>query len=144
MTETEILALDGLALTEMAHRYNLAPENVLTLWDMETDAFRGCWYHNYHGEPLDAWQPHENLAQADALFRSLRTHPWAVLETLTASCAEGGWCEVGPYGGLYTPRIYWGIAWEAYCARQGRVWEKTEALALVRVSVLAVLLLGGE
>jgi hypothetical protein len=143
MTEAEILALEGPGLTWCAFSLGLFPAGDDPEHTGEVDAVTGeiTYWHNHD---WTEWRPHENLAQADALFRSLRTHLGLALETLRAACAEGGWCDVGQYGGLYIPRIYWGVAWEAHCVRQGFVCEKTEALALVRASVLAVVLLGGQ
>ena len=125
----EIRTLDGRRLTELAYRLGLAPDNVMTVWDDGTGAFRGCWYANQHGDPLTPWDPATDLAQADAVFRHLRARH--------LSCATEYWGTTGN-GKLMVYANHRGTRLLAAQVWGPGVLESSEALALVRCACLAV------
>lgn len=127
-TADAIRAMDGLALTRAAQTLGLAPPRVITVGDAYTGEYRGCWYANAEGDPLESWAPHVDIDTALAVFRTLRLSGW------------GCWQEsfehrgiVGVFGGPpqsdyeYGATCYWGTG-----------HGDTEATALLRCSVLAM------
>lgn len=125
LTRNQICALDGPALTELAHRLGLAPADVMTVWDMETDEFRGCWIHNDQGEPFRPWEPSTDIHAASDTFRSLRTRGWY---TRVAGCTRGE---------AYAEKRLAPLDYLRECVEWPRA-APTKAHALLLVSVLAV------
>ena len=125
----EIRTLDGRRLTELAYRLGLAPAEVMAIWEDSTKEFRGCWYRNQHGEPLRLWDPATDLAQADAVFRQLRARHLSCYIEYWGTTGNGKLTVYANHGGgrLLATQL-WGPG----------VLESSEALALVRCAVLAV------
>ena len=96
--------LDGPALTLLAWELGLAPQ---------------------HWTPIDKpWRPHEDLAQADAVFRGLRAHGW---NTAVEWYAPGAFGDISASHGSHMIKITWGSGED----------ETSEPLALLRCAVLA-------
>jgi hypothetical protein len=121
LTETEIRALDGPALTRLAWELGLAPDDVAARGNGSL-VFRidGRYGYMLSGD----WQPHLNLAQADAVFRGLRELGWA---TTVIHDERGGIVHTYPL-----PRKNPAMAWQAdfYIPDE-------EAAAILRCAVLA-------
>lgn len=109
MTEEEIRRLDGPSLCRLAFEMDLAPQ-----------AFRPSWAgDNDQGQ---RWHPHEDLPQADAVVRQLRARGW-----LTRVEGFATYGNVSAVQASHVIDAYW-----------GKRHDPTEAMALLRVSVLAV------
>lgn len=115
MNREMILAMDGPALVRLAWELGLAPEDVQ--WPP------GCAYA-YDAEE-HAWRPWSRLAQADAVFRQLRTRGWTTACTWFGDDRQYGEAWVGCAGA----RAY-SVRWPTDAVR--------ESMALLLVSVLAV------
>lgn len=77
MTEQELRALDGPALTVEAFRQGLAPKDVQVDEEDATVYRIPLHFHEWQGYfEWDFWEPHINLAQADAVLRKLREQGW--------------------------------------------------------------------
>lgn len=116
LTPAQIEALDGPALTRLAWELGLAPQGT------ESKGQRILAYLTALTQPPVIWRPHEDVAQADAVFRGLRAHGWW---TDVQGDADDGWCRATREG-----------------VEEEQCWPSatapTEAHALVLVSILAV------
>lgn len=121
VTPDALRAMDGSALTRLAWELGLAPESVTT-HPLDVYGSGKCYIN---GDERAPWEPHTNLAQADAVFRSLRTRGWS-----TAAY----WFQAGTYGHTQAHRaggygsLYWGEGDDI----------ASEPHALLLTSVLAV------
>lgn len=119
-----IRAMDGPALTRMAWEMGLFPP----AWEVaqsQTGPYLVCWDDRHFF--VERCEPHVNLAQADVVFRSLRGRGW---RTVQEGTTQYGVCQVHapPCGMLADTR------WNALAD----TIDRTESLALLRCSVLAV------
>ena len=136
MDPDTIRAMDGEALTRLAVTLGLAPPDLLALETVEP-AWRHTegtgappWlYHDTRTHRTRVWAPHAHLDQADAVFRRLRA--WGFV-----ACLE--WCALArpPCGEVYACLPGGGAIWE--CTFYETDGAAGEALALLRVSVLAI------
>lgn len=132
MTTDEIRVLDGPALTRLAFELGLTPESPDRFYPTKdayaTFMLHGQWY---------AWRPHADLAQADAVFRSLRLRGWHIHHYSAQEESVGqvvfvGTCEVSNLDHV-KHLTFWSTA-----AGNDRRIERSEALALLRCACLAV------
>lgn len=75
MTEAELRAIDGPTLTRLAWDLGLAPPYA-TVDEEDPAMYRVPLFPEAPGYDWGWWEPHENVAQADAVFRSLRDRGW--------------------------------------------------------------------
>lgn len=121
MTAEDIRRLDGPALSRLAYDLGLAPEDA-SLWP-------GPDGHEYPYANRAFWEPHADLPAADTLFRGLRAQGWDTHVQYFATTGTGqiGAWKTGTGQRLAGALLQWPTA-----------ENPTEALALVRVGVLAV------
>jgi hypothetical protein len=118
MTAEEIRALDGSALSTLAWELGLAPANLRAFLD---GALRTGGRHDaFHR----VWKPHEVLAQAEAVFRQLRTRGWMLCNSWRPARCRGRQGYLEAIKGLVHIGEHYTDATD-------------EPLALLRVSVLA-------
>ena len=128
-TPEAIRAMDGLALTRAAFQLGLAPEG--------TEAYCAGQLLVYGppGAKRD-WHPHADLDQANAVFRRLRARGWRIVQDSTPDL-DGLQDEAG--GHCLASRAVRDVHLTWWCTppRPDADMEPSEAMALLRVSVLA-------
>jgi len=119
MTEPELCALDGLALTTEGYRLGLAPPGVVCV---------GGWFA-YEGTNV-SWFPHVSLPQADSCFRKLRELGWSQ-QTSYNVFTRVGLVRAHNAGGVFTEET------QDFQVHFGAGCPQNETRALLLVSVLA-------
>ena len=131
-TQDEIRQMDGVALARLAWDLGLASE------DVEPDtAGLLYWYQDAQDQHRwKMWFPHDNLAQADAVFRQLRARGWStfVIWALGDYGGYDGEVEACPPPSL----MHRGSIMVSFAT------PDTEALALLRCACLAAASEGGD
>ncbi len=127
MTAQDIRAMDGPALTRVAWALGLAlpcgpgqqiQEDMESVWV--------CRQGRYGFIRERRWEPHTDLDQAHGVFRQLRARGWY---------CETSWSPRGGQVNVWHPPS---VLQSHIVCRYGQAGQDTEALALLRVSVLAV------
>ena len=121
---TDLYALNGPALTRLAYALHLAPGGT------RQAGARFLMPCPSAADLFLPWCPHADLAQADAVFRQLRAHGF---ETMTQARERRGVCQAWSLD-TTEPIILREWTLDSPCAHQ----ERSEAMALLRVTVLAL------
>ena len=125
MTPEAIRQMDGPALCVLAYTLGLAPKGAWLGWPSAGDVCAN----------RDLWRPHHDLAQADAVFRQLRARHLSCYTEYWGTAGNGKLTVyANDRGGRLLAAQMWGPG----------VLESSEALALLRCAVLAVVSEGGH
>ena len=126
MTDSDIRALDGPALSRLAYELGLAPLGTVAVCEVDHR-------DSGHGTPAlwlihiwEKWEPHRRLDHANAVFRCLRR--WGCATAL--HWTPGGWQSTEAW--VYLDRRGFAASWPPDGS------DAEEATALLLVSVLAV------
>ena len=120
MTQDDIRALNGPALTRLAWELGLAPQGSKAL------TFFGGERSHYYTHEETLWEPCENLVQADAVFRGLRVQHW---HTANAYYGDDGFGKVSVRREQRSIAVYYNEGQDS----------PTEAHAMLLVSVMAMM-----